>query len=108
MTKKCWEEVHCTREDCPVKKNQEDYCWLSGSRVCLDGQTRDIRERLHQCCRDCPHFQKTLERSTGRRLTDASLLRYAKAKYGPNSAKISEFVSKTEGTRPKKTKKTAQ
>jgi signal transduction histidine kinase len=70
MTKKCWEEVHCEREDCPVKKNQEDYCWLSGSRVCLDGQNRDIRERLHQCCRDCPHFQKTLERSTGRRLTD--------------------------------------
>lgn len=70
MTKKCWEEVICTREDCPVKQNQEDYCWLSEARVCLDGQNRDIRERLHQCCRDCPHFQKTLERSTGRRLTD--------------------------------------
>ncbi|MBI5806548.1 GAF domain-containing protein [candidate division TA06 bacterium] len=70
MTKKCWEEVLCTREDCPVKQNQEDYCWLSQARVCIDGQNRDIRERLHQCCRDCPHFQKTLERSTGRRLTD--------------------------------------
>jgi hypothetical protein len=70
MTKKCWEEVQCTREDCPVKQNQEDYCWLSETRVCLDGQSRNIRERLHQCCRDCPHFQKTLERSTGRRLTD--------------------------------------
>lgn len=70
MTKKCWEEVHCTREDCPVKINQESYCWMSQSRVCIDGQQRGIRERLHQCCRDCPHFQKTLERSTGRRLTD--------------------------------------
>ena len=70
MTKICWEEVLCSREDCPVKQNQEDYCWLSQARVCIDGQNRDIRERLHQCCRDCPHFQKTLERSTGRRLTD--------------------------------------
>ena len=70
MTKKCWEEVQCAREDCPVKQNQEDYCWLSQARVCIDGQNRGIRERLHQCCRDCPHFQKTLERSTGRRLTD--------------------------------------
>jgi len=70
MTKKCWEELQCLREECPVKKNREDYCWLSESRICVDGQTRDIRERLHQCCRDCPHFQKTLERSTGRRLTD--------------------------------------
>jgi len=29
--------------------------------------------------------------------TYASLIRYAKAKYGPNSAKIKEFLSKTEG-----------
>ncbi|MBI4727613.1 hypothetical protein HY768_10430 [candidate division TA06 bacterium] len=40
------------------------------------------------------------------RKTYASLLRYAKAKYGPNSAKIKEFLSKTEGvTRAKKTAK---
>jgi hypothetical protein len=35
----------------------------------------------------------------------ASLIRYAKAKYGPNSAKIKEFLSKTEGiSKPAATK----
>ena len=36
----------------------------------------------------------------------ASLIRYAKAKYGPNTAKIKEFLSKTEGvSKPKKVTK---
>jgi hypothetical protein len=35
----------------------------------------------------------------------AALIRYAKAKYGPKSAKIKEFVSETEGvSRPRKQK----
>ncbi|MDI6739334.1 MAG: hypothetical protein QME74_03105 [Candidatus Edwardsbacteria bacterium] len=43
--------------------------------------------------------------ATGRK-TYASLIRYAKAKYGPNSAKIKEFLSKTEGiSRPRKAAK---
>lgn len=38
--------------------------------------------------------------------TYASLIRYAKAKYGPNSSKMREFLSKTEGvTRAKKAAK---
>jgi hypothetical protein len=37
------------------------------------------------------------------RKTYASLIRYAKAKYGPNTSKIKEFLSKTEGVnKPRK------
>jgi signal transduction histidine kinase len=73
MHKKCWEELNCGREDCPSRQSKAEHCWLSDQRVCIDGQQRNFRERLYQLCRDCPHFQKLVERSTGRRITDQAM-----------------------------------
>jgi hypothetical protein len=73
MHKKCWEELNCGQESCPVRQSKGGYCWLSDQRLCIDGQQHDFRDRLYLLCRDCPHFHKLMERSTGRRITDQAM-----------------------------------
>lgn len=90
------------------KNNAANFAFLAAERKSLEtliGRAEKENAAQEKLKADLKAQSEVLEgiRQKGRE-TYASLLRYAKAKYGPNSAKISEFVSKTEGTRPKKTK----
>ncbi|HTY07917.1 MAG TPA: hypothetical protein VMF29_02010, partial [Candidatus Edwardsbacteria bacterium] len=70
MRQRCWEAKSCAQLQCPVRLRDERHCWLSEPRTCFDGEHRNFRDRLSQCCQGCIHFHRSMGRSTGRRTAE--------------------------------------
>lgn len=59
---KCWEEMKCTKTDCPSYKSSNLRCWQVSGTYCLDKPNGDFAKKYGDC-QKCRVYKKATERN---------------------------------------------
>ncbi|MBI4682756.1 MAG: diguanylate cyclase [Nitrospirae bacterium] len=59
---KCWEEMKCTKTDCPSYKSSNLRCWQVSGTFCLDKPQGDFAKKYGDC-QKCRVYKKATERN---------------------------------------------